>query len=183
MTKELLLGIVFGLVVNETCDLSPWLAKRLVRVAVRLKYPEGRRRQIRLVELQSVIDERPGKLFKLITAVAFTVAALPSWSSRAVIKNLTATVLLFGSVRSREAGPTGQDVLWRLVQDTLRLGTEQEIKVKIDGTWLSRDNFEVTSFGMTGKTVEIGLRTQNAEMSISIPKENLPQSVLRRRSL
>jgi hypothetical protein len=73
---EVILGILLGLFVNETCDVSPWLACKLVQGAARLQYRDPERAAMRAEELTAVINERPGKLFKLATAVAFTVGAL-----------------------------------------------------------------------------------------------------------
>ncbi|MGH3803278.1 MAG: hypothetical protein ACRDTD_24735, partial [Pseudonocardiaceae bacterium] len=49
---------------------SPWLAQKLVRWAARVRYPT------RVEELSALIAERPGKLFKLVTASGFACAAL-----------------------------------------------------------------------------------------------------------
>ncbi len=49
---------------------SPWLAQKLVRWAARVRYPT------RVEELSALIAERPGKLFKLVTAAGFACAAL-----------------------------------------------------------------------------------------------------------
>jgi hypothetical protein len=64
------LGLAAGLAVNECSDVSPWLARRLVRWAAGIRYP-GRED-----ELEAVIDDRPGKLLKLLTALGFVCAAL-----------------------------------------------------------------------------------------------------------
>lgn len=74
-TFEVLAGIVLGLAVNECCDVSPWLARRLVRWSGRRRYRNPRRAEIRAEELVCLIDVRPGKLFKLITALGFVVSA------------------------------------------------------------------------------------------------------------
>ncbi|GAB3946812.1 hypothetical protein [Micromonospora vulcania] len=72
---ELVVGVILGLLVNEMTDLSPWAARRLVRWAayqwtsdpdVAAGYAE---------EWAAIIDERPGKLFKLLTAIQFCVGA------------------------------------------------------------------------------------------------------------
>lgn len=74
-TLEVVVGIVVGLVVNECCDVSPWLARRLVRWSARRRYRNPRRAEVRAEELVGLIDLRPGKLFKLITALGFVVTA------------------------------------------------------------------------------------------------------------
>jgi hypothetical protein len=67
---ELVAAVVLGLVINESSELSPWLAHRLIRWAARVRYPT------RVEELSALIAERPGKLFKLVTASDFACAAL-----------------------------------------------------------------------------------------------------------
>jgi hypothetical protein len=70
-TKEILIGIGLGLMVNEFCDLSPWIARKLVAVAARLRYGTTDRAIERREIFASYINDRPGKLFKLLTALAF----------------------------------------------------------------------------------------------------------------
>lgn len=67
---SLILGVVLGLAINECGEVSPWLARRLVRWAADVRYPG------RAEELEAVIHDRPGKLFKLFTAFGFVCAAL-----------------------------------------------------------------------------------------------------------
>jgi len=71
-------GIVSGLLVNEYCDISPWVAVRLVRWAARLRYRgDAERAKVRGVEWAALIQkDRPGNLFKLLTALGFTLHAL-----------------------------------------------------------------------------------------------------------
>ncbi|MEU8813686.1 PH domain-containing protein [Actinoplanes sp. NPDC048796] len=73
---EIVLGVLLGLVVNETTDLSPWLGRLFVRWSARLRYGESELGATRQEELQALIDARPGKLFKLFTGVGFASSAL-----------------------------------------------------------------------------------------------------------
>ncbi|MGW6499351.1 hypothetical protein [Nonomuraea angiospora] len=68
---EIFLGVMLGLLVNETCDVSPWVARKLVHWAANLQYRDAHRAAIRSEELTALINDRPGKLFKLVTALAF----------------------------------------------------------------------------------------------------------------
>ncbi|WP_238015339.1 hypothetical protein KZZ52_01590 [Dactylosporangium sp. AC04546] len=68
---EIAAGFALGLLANELCDVSPWLARRIVPLAARLWTTDEDRRAIYAEAWQAVIDERPGKLFKLTTALAF----------------------------------------------------------------------------------------------------------------
>lgn len=86
--EEVLVSIVLGLVINEMCDVSPWCARRLVQLSVRLRYTDRERRRIRADELVALVDERPGKLMKLATSLGFLCAATPSWMRRAVLTRL-----------------------------------------------------------------------------------------------
>jgi hypothetical protein len=67
-------GVVLGLLINEGTEMSPWLAHKLVRQAAVIRQPD---RIDDFVEARSAtINDRPGKLFKLFTALGFLLAAL-----------------------------------------------------------------------------------------------------------
>lgn len=63
-------SVILGLIINECGELSPWLARRIVRWAANVRYPH------RAEELEAVLEARPGKLFKLITALGFGCVAI-----------------------------------------------------------------------------------------------------------
>ncbi|MFD1932217.1 hypothetical protein ACFSKW_12105 [Nonomuraea mangrovi] len=69
--REVVFAFVAGLIVNEMCDVSPWLAKKLVRRSAYLRYRDPIRAEVRTEELIALIDSRPGKLLKLFTAIGF----------------------------------------------------------------------------------------------------------------
>jgi diguanylate cyclase (GGDEF)-like protein len=73
---QVVLSVLLGLLVNEGCDISPWLARRLVRWSARRRYGNITRADVRAEELAALIDERPGKLFKLLTALGFAATAV-----------------------------------------------------------------------------------------------------------
>jgi membrane protein YdbS with pleckstrin-like domain len=73
---EIALAVALGLIVNEFTDVSPWLARKLVTWSARLRYGDTTRADERSEELAAVINDRPGKLFKLGTGVRFASAAL-----------------------------------------------------------------------------------------------------------
>jgi len=72
----ILFAIISGLAINEFCDLSPWLARKLVRWSAYRRYANRGLAEDRADELAAVIDARPGKLFKLGTALGFVTAAI-----------------------------------------------------------------------------------------------------------
>jgi diguanylate cyclase (GGDEF)-like protein len=72
----ILIGIVTGLIANELCEFSPWCARKLVRWSAFRRYTDPGRAELRAEELTRLINDRPGKLFKLITAVGFATAAV-----------------------------------------------------------------------------------------------------------
>jgi hypothetical protein len=82
----ILLGIVAGLLANELCEFSPWCARKLVRWSAFRRYTDSDRAEMRAEELATVIDDRPGNLFKLITAVSFAVGAVIVSCRRAVAR-------------------------------------------------------------------------------------------------
>ena len=73
---EIVFAILVGLAINEACDVSPWLARRLVRWSAFHRYGDRARARTRAEELATIIDMRPGKLFKLLTALGFTFGAI-----------------------------------------------------------------------------------------------------------
>lgn len=74
---EIAVTVVAGLIVNEFCEISPWAARMLVKWSARYRYAgDPDRVEVRASELAALIDARPGKLFKLLTACGFVVAAL-----------------------------------------------------------------------------------------------------------
>jgi hypothetical protein len=81
-TQEIIIGIGAGLLVNEFCDISPWAARKIVVWSARLRYGKSARAEVRAEEHVALIDSRPGKLFKLITALAFAAGATRSYFSR-----------------------------------------------------------------------------------------------------
>ena len=72
----MLISIVLGLLVNECCDISPWCARKLVQWSASQRYTDPARAAERAEELAALIDERPGKLLKLFTALGFAGSAI-----------------------------------------------------------------------------------------------------------
>ena len=108
MIAGILLGIVTGLITNELFEFSPWCARKLVRWAAFRKYPDRGRADMRAEEWTAVINDRPGKLFKLITAGGFAAAAVIASSRRAVgresdVGRLSKTGLLNEATWERKA--------------------------------------------------------------------------------
>jgi hypothetical protein len=84
-TAEAILSIAAGLAVNEFCDISPWVARKISMWSARVRYGTSARAEIRAEELAAVIDSRPGKLFKLLTALAFACGATTVRAHRAAL--------------------------------------------------------------------------------------------------
>ncbi|WP_433263048.1 hypothetical protein ACQPWR_24915 [Micromonospora vinacea] len=72
---EIFASVILGFLVNETCDLSPWLARRLVRWAARQWTEDETLVEVYAEDWSAIIDERPGKVFKLATALNFASGA------------------------------------------------------------------------------------------------------------
>lgn len=67
-----LVSVATGAVVNECCDVAPWLAERVVRRAARLwAYGDPELAQVYGEEWVALIREQPGKLTKLVVALRF----------------------------------------------------------------------------------------------------------------
>ncbi|MFI6483754.1 hypothetical protein ACIBH1_37915 [Nonomuraea sp. NPDC050663] len=106
---EIFLGVLLGLLVNETCEVSPWLAKKLVRRAAYLQLRDPKEAAGRAEELTGLINDRPGKLFKLATAVAFRASGVVVASRYAIngwVRTISTRVEKLSVAKSlREAMP------------------------------------------------------------------------------
>ena len=71
-TWQILLGLVISLIASECCEVSSWAADKLVRWSAHRRYAPPAWAEVRAEEL---VADRPGKLFKLITALGFAVMA------------------------------------------------------------------------------------------------------------
>ncbi|MEE1761190.1 hypothetical protein [Streptomyces sp. SP18BB07] len=74
MNTELMTAIVLGLVVNEFCDVCPWLARKVIRLAARL-VPDPEVRERLAEEWAAGLHDRPGKILKLLSALTLLVSA------------------------------------------------------------------------------------------------------------
>lgn len=83
---EILLTIVSGMAVNECSDVCPCLARALTGWSVRLRYPNPEQALVRGEELQRHIDDRPGKLLKLGTALSFLAVGAAEAVCRTVLR-------------------------------------------------------------------------------------------------
>ncbi|MFI6302862.1 hypothetical protein ACIBCH_13400 [Amycolatopsis thailandensis] len=71
---DVVAGVVLGLLVNEGTEISPWLAHKVLRWAGAIQQP-GRAAEF-AEERSATINSRPGKTFKLCTALGFLLAAM-----------------------------------------------------------------------------------------------------------
>ncbi|MGI5293171.1 Rho termination factor N-terminal domain-containing protein [Nonomuraea polychroma] len=117
MSSAQIVSIVIGVIIAECTDIAPWLAKQLVRWSAQLQYLDRARAVIRAEELEAVIDSRPGKLFKLVTALLFTLQAGISWTRRAVHWWMLAREIGKGPT----SAPTESDPL---TEETTNLGAD-----------------------------------------------------------
>jgi hypothetical protein len=74
--EAILIALLTGLLANEFCDLAVWCAHKLVRWSASHRYTDPGRAEIRAEELAALIDERPGNIFKLMTALSFAGCAV-----------------------------------------------------------------------------------------------------------
>lgn len=100
---EILLGLLLGLFGNELCDVSPWMARKLVRRAAYLQIPDPEEAAARAEELTAVINDRPGKLFKLLTALGFYGYSITASGRRMAARQLTSARRLEPQSRLRFA--------------------------------------------------------------------------------
>lgn len=72
-----IVSVVIGLAINEYADFAPWIARKIVRRAAhRIYVDNAERAEVRAEEWAAIIDARPGKLFKLMSALGYGVAAM-----------------------------------------------------------------------------------------------------------
>lgn len=81
---EIVASFAFGLLVNEMTDVSPWAARKLVRWAAYRWTTDPDTAAGYAEEWTAIIDERPGKLLKLLTAVQFSIGAAGRAAPRAL---------------------------------------------------------------------------------------------------
>ena len=84
-TWQILLGLVISLIASECCEVSSWAADKLVRWSAHRRYAPPAWAEVRAEEL---VADRPGKLFKLITALGFAVMAVMTSKMGPVSRNL-----------------------------------------------------------------------------------------------
>ncbi|MEU6935170.1 hypothetical protein ABZ943_00410 [Streptomyces rubiginosohelvolus] len=63
-------GLIVGLLLNEAVDISPWLARRVIRWSAR-RVPDAELARDYEEEWTALLSERPGKLLKLIYSLTF----------------------------------------------------------------------------------------------------------------
>jgi mycothiol system anti-sigma-R factor len=68
---DVVFAIATGLAANECCELTPWCSRKLARWSAYRRYTDPARAQARAEELAAVINDRPGNLLKLTTALTF----------------------------------------------------------------------------------------------------------------
>jgi hypothetical protein len=72
----ILISVIIGLIVNECSDVSPWCARKLVRWSAYRCYADAGLAAAKAEELAALVDDRPGKLLKLFTALGFASSAV-----------------------------------------------------------------------------------------------------------
>ncbi|MFG3438833.1 hypothetical protein ACGF0J_16440 [Nonomuraea sp. NPDC047897] len=82
MSANEIIALIIGVLVAEGTEIAPWLAKTLARWSAHMRHLDPRRAEIRAEELEAVIESRPGKLFKLATALLFAAQAGGTWGFR-----------------------------------------------------------------------------------------------------
>ncbi|MEU8333405.1 hypothetical protein [Micromonospora sp. NPDC048839] len=89
---EIILGIVLGLVVNEATDISPWAARKLAQWSAYRWTSDPEMAAGYAEEWGALIDDRPGKLLKLLTALRFALGAAGRAAPRAGVRIVRAAL-------------------------------------------------------------------------------------------
>lgn len=128
-TTQLISAILVGFAFAEWTDIAPWFAARMIRWAAPYSYPDDEERAATHTEkLLAVIEERPGKLLKLASALAFAMPAIRKLTTRTAAaarvrarrealmyldelderRHRTKTVILDGSPRTEGLQPSAR---------------------------------------------------------------------------
>lgn len=76
------LAVGLGALTNELCEISPWLATRILRRAARREARDKDEAELLFVELEALLCEVPGKLSKLIWAIGRGLYAFGTFKRR-----------------------------------------------------------------------------------------------------
>jgi hypothetical protein len=106
----LVVSVVIGLVVNEVFDISPWMARKVAVLAARVWTRDPELQATYLEEWPAVIEERPGRFSKLLTAALFLGAGLVirAWNEVedwAVLRRISLSPSLKPGYSRRHAAP------------------------------------------------------------------------------
>lgn len=104
---EVILSITLGVLVNEVTDISPWLAKRLVQWSAYRWASDPAIAAVYAEEWSSILEDRPGKLLKLLTAIQFTVGAIGRAAPRSV-----AAIVRNAYLRTRKTKSTIRNITY-----------------------------------------------------------------------
>ncbi len=143
---SIVVTVVLGLAINECCDISPWAAQALMRWAARCRYASNpERAEIRAIELAALIDARPGKIFKLLTACGFATAAL--CSQLMTLLRPMREVDAGGTATARpelEGGALAVTELMRRAADGNRTAWERLVDLNAKPVWAASRDFRLT---------------------------------------
>jgi hypothetical protein len=113
-----LASITLGIIANELCDLSSAPAKRIVRVAARLWARDAEQKEIYCEEWSAYIDDRPGKLLKLLTALVMLGAATERYLVRRTATHWRRQESLRRESLRQAASPPSPTIAQRILRST-----------------------------------------------------------------
>jgi hypothetical protein len=166
--REIVLVVILGLLINECSEVSPWAARKLVRWAARHRYANPTRTDIRAEELAGLIDVRPGKLFKLVTALGFVVAAAIICVARGVSHLVPTTFKHLARRMTRRGGrPTATTFFGApvVVMDTSARGVEA-LDARHGGGFVN--NLECGWVGGALRILDWDLSTRGESATVSV---------------
>jgi membrane protein YdbS with pleckstrin-like domain len=113
---EIVISALVALILAEFTDIAPWLARRLVRWSARIRYTDADFAETRREELEALVEERPGKLFKLGTGTRFAASAAAVYLRRRFLGNVSNEL----STRDVKAPDEPSDLVARFLFPTER---------------------------------------------------------------
>jgi hypothetical protein len=163
-----IIGVIVPLVIsaaaNELSDVSPWLARKIIRQAARTwALGDLGLAQAYEEEWSAVVDDCPGKLYKLGLALRFAVFA----TARAEYRRVRRFIRQLGNRRAAKITKELAPIVGGLVALTTT-------------TWLTRDSLPVALWGLAGAVALFGLVLLTSLIASRVRSGGLAKALRRR---
>lgn len=179
--EEILVAVGAAILAAELFDCLCWLAKETVRRAAYLRYGDTERAEVRAAEWEAVIEERPGQILKLVTAIGFLISGMYAAAQRRL--HLTQQTATRPTGRPAASPTVAARSLWRN-RDFNLLWSSQALSDLGDS--VAQLAMPLLVLALTGSVVRAGLVgtvAQLARLLTRLPSGVLADRVDRRQAL